>query len=353
MITPPSTGGDHLVGRVVEHALLEEPERPRPRPPPPAGRSGSPARGRPGRRAGRRSSAWRPPAATTTLARSSTPTKPRTVAMTQTAVWSRRTGMPSRAARSPLSDAARMATPTSVKRMKAARAPMITGTDHQGHQVVAGERRAGRRRSAGSTARSGSRRGCRRRNRRGSRIETKVSSCDSPMVATVRISRGALVKRRMTASSTTAPRTTAAASPRSTDQPHGQCHTVDQPDHQHRRRRAQLGLGEVQDPVGPVDERHAQGHQRADAPEDQPEHPLAGGQREEGDLEPQDRGHRRGRPGQRLGSPQVAEHGQGEHGEPDHRRPGLLEGPGDGHEDGGRNGREEGCTHTARCWAGH
>ena len=50
----------------------------------------------------------------------------------------------------------------------------------------------------------------------GMNSEPTASSWARPMVATVRIRRGALKKRRMMASSTTLPSTTAASSPRAT-----------------------------------------------------------------------------------------------------------------------------------------
>ena len=63
----------------------------------------------------------------TTPARRNTPLNARRVATIQTTVWSRLTGMPSRAARSARSAEARTAMPTSVRRRNTARAIITSG----------------------------------------------------------------------------------------------------------------------------------------------------------------------------------------------------------------------------------
>ena len=68
-----------------------------------------------------------------------------------------------------------------------------------------------KRRSNGGAMRGASRRSP--PHARGSRIAVSASSWVNPIVTTVRIKRGARKKRRMTASSTSAPSTTEAASP--------------------------------------------------------------------------------------------------------------------------------------------
>ena len=86
----------------------------------------------------------------------------------------------------------------------------------------------------------------------------------SPSVATVRTSRGARKKRRMISSSHAAPSATAAAKPGperdEPREPRGD-------DDHHRQRRgdvAEVGLGEVEDPVGAVHERHADADHRGE-----------------------------------------------------------------------------------------
>ena len=85
-----------------------------------------------------------------------------------------------------------------------------------------------------------------------------------PMVATVRIRRGERLKRRMNSFSTRNPRTMAASRPMATDDEVGEPgHPVggpavlvgrDEHDGEQRRHHAEVALGEVDDPVGSVDE---------------------------------------------------------------------------------------------------
>ena len=94
--------------------------------------------------------------------------------------------------------------------------------------------------------------------------EATVSSCDRPMVATVRIRRGALEKRRMITNSTTTPSSDRGTEAEEQGEDVGHGAEGDEAERAHRRGQAELALGEVEDAVGPVDERHAERDERAE-----------------------------------------------------------------------------------------
>jgi hypothetical protein len=130
-----------------------------------------------------------------------------------TQVCSRPTGMPSSEARSARSAAARTAMPTLVNRRNAATSSIASGASTQATGKSASKM-------------NGLTWSCHvigtamllvsgvLPHRRGSISAAKASNWASPMVATVRISRGARKNRRTIASSTIAPTTRAAARPR-------------------------------------------------------------------------------------------------------------------------------------------
>ena len=95
---------------------------------------------------------------------------------------------------------------------------------------------------------------------RGSIREAKASNWARPMVATVRISRGDRKNRRTMASSTRAHHQ---RRQQAEDQPQqvADAREDDQVERQCGGDQAQVALREVDDPVGPVDEGHAQGHE--------------------------------------------------------------------------------------------
>jgi hypothetical protein len=133
-------------------------------------------------------------------------------ATAQTMVCRRPTGMPSRAARSARSAAARTATPTSVNRRNAATAIIASGASTHATRWSAsntsGATSARQVNGAVIEVLSGS-----SPQMLGTMREANESNWARPIVATVRIRRGWRKKRRTTASSTTAPTTTAAARP--------------------------------------------------------------------------------------------------------------------------------------------
>ncbi len=148
-------------------------------------------------------------------------------ATAQTSVCNRFTGTPSRAARSALSALALMAMPTLLSRRKTARpasasgATIIAMRSFPSNTTVPIENS-----SSNGAARRWPRRGKSTPHRRGRRIASALSTCDSPSDATVSSSRGALKNRRITASSTTAPRARAAITPTGTASRYGQPHAV-------------------------------------------------------------------------------------------------------------------------------
>ncbi len=148
----------------------------------------------------------------TTPARSHAPLKARRVATIQTTVWSRLTGMPRRAARSARSAEARTAMPTSVRRRNTARAIITSGATTRAASSSA-PKMIGSTVNWMSQGRSRAWADGRSPQSRGSNRLQAPSRVARPMVATVRISRGASKKRRMTSSSTRAPTTRAASRP--------------------------------------------------------------------------------------------------------------------------------------------
>ena len=147
-------------------------------------------------------------------------------ATTQTTVCSRFTGTPSNAARSALSALARMATPAADARRKTARAAIASGMAMIAIKSFARKivPPISTLPSKGWSNRLEKRRG--EPNRRGRRIEPAASSWARPSVATVRRRRGVRKNRRITTSSTTAPRTTAPTRPTPSDTRYGQPHAV-------------------------------------------------------------------------------------------------------------------------------
>jgi hypothetical protein len=116
------------------------------------------------------------------------------------------------------------------------------------------------------------------------RRATTTRNWESPMVATVRMRRGERRKRRREEGGA--------------DEPGGQPQEVidageaDEPDGQDGRRGAEVALGEIDDLVQPVGEAEADGHERAEEPEDEALYPHAERDREERKLEDQDGGNR-------------------------------------------------------------
>jgi hypothetical protein len=156
----------------------------------------------------------------TTPARRNTATNASPAATIHTTICTRRTGMPSRLARSALSALARTAMPMSVNRKNAASAAMhsptanmatmslppnttgaISNSSPNGDGNDVGADSTSKTRGNASLASDGSAR------------PTPANSWASPSVATVRISRGARANRRMTTTSTSAPSPTATTSP--------------------------------------------------------------------------------------------------------------------------------------------
>ena len=135
----------------------------------------------------------------------------------QTSVCSRLTGTPSNDARSALSALARIATPTLLNRRNNARPMSASGATIIAIRSLASKTTVpienSRWNGAGSRWPSS---GKSTPQSRGSRIASAVRSCDRPSDATVISSRGALKKRRMTASSTIAPTASAARIPTGT-----------------------------------------------------------------------------------------------------------------------------------------
>ncbi|MCO5316814.1 MAG: hypothetical protein M9942_00080 [Microthrixaceae bacterium] len=128
-------------------------------------------------------------------------------ASAQTSVVSRRTGMPSRRARSVFSAAARMPWPARLRCMNHARAPTTTGTTARGNRSLP-SRITGP--SCTVSADSGVSKGATIRGtspkaRSASSSSMPPNSWASPIVATVSTNLGAFAKRLITASSTRAP----------------------------------------------------------------------------------------------------------------------------------------------------
>lgn len=138
--------------------------------------------------------------------------KASTLAIAHTTVWRRFTGTPSIAARSARSAAPRIATPTLERRRNSASATSAAGTRIRVRTSFALKR-------VGATVKLSSNGGAMRspkpspRKRRGRNSAAPVRSWDRPMVATMRIRRGARKNRRITRISTRIPSTTAAARP--------------------------------------------------------------------------------------------------------------------------------------------
>jgi hypothetical protein len=138
--------------------------------------------------------------------------KARTDATVHTTVCSRRTGMPSVDARSARSAAPTMAMPTIERLKNAASATSTAGTTSMVSTSLALKivPPSSKSHPTGGLSRVSNPSSP---NARGSSSAAAVSTCATPMVATVTTSRGAVKKRRMTSISTSAPSTTAAASP--------------------------------------------------------------------------------------------------------------------------------------------
>ena len=96
------------------------------------------------------------------------------------------------------------------------------------------------------------------------------------------------MKRRMIASSTTAPSTRAAARPGPAPTSYGRPETAISPTASVVGTVPEVALGEVQDPVGPVDERQAEGQQGGEQTGDDAEDPGAAAAGEHHELERHD-----------------------------------------------------------------
>ena len=112
----------------------------------------------------------------------------------------------------------------------------------------------------------------------------------SPSVATVRTRRGARKKRRMISSSHAAPSATAAANPAPNATQPRKARGDDDHHRQGGRDVAEVGLREVEDPVGAVHERHAHADHRGEQADEHAAQRDAGGDRERDHLEEQDQG---------------------------------------------------------------
>ena len=110
---------------------------------------------------------------------------------------------------------------------------------------------------------------------RGTSRASTASSWVMPIVATVRTSRDALANRLTSENSTTAPSATAAMRPMPKPKQVGEAGEEDQADGERGRDEPEVGLGEVDDPVGAVDERHAHRQQRGEEAEDDAADPRA------------------------------------------------------------------------------
>ena len=154
-------------------------------------------------------------------ARRNTATKASTAAMVHTTSCTRLTGMPSSTARSALSALARTAMPRLVKRKNAARAALQTTTAITAMTWLAlkmmGEISKESSKGAGKVCGgvgSSNVPGNALWASRGKARPRATRSCARPRVATVRMRRGALAKRRMMPNCTSAPSPTASSSPR-------------------------------------------------------------------------------------------------------------------------------------------
>ena len=203
--------------------------------------------------------------------------KASTAVITQTVVWIRPTGTPRVAARSERSATARIAIPILVYRMNSARAPSTRGTMMNTMRSLSLKKTP-----PTSTLTSKGGFSCGRPtflnpNQLGMNSARAVSSCAMPIVATVRTRRGERQNRLMKVRSTMKPRRMARA------QAHRDRHGVrdaghpvgraagsvlgDQEDREDGGNGAEVALGEVDDPIGSVDERQPHrehGGERAD-----------------------------------------------------------------------------------------
>ncbi len=118
------------------------------------------------------------------------------------------------------------------------------------------------------------------------------SSWVMPIVATVTTIRGELRKRRINANSMTTPATTDMTSPLTSPSRYGQPQNNDERGSERSRHGSELGLGEVDHPVGPIDQRHADRHHCVQPAQHQTVQPQAERETEEDQLDTDDRGDR-------------------------------------------------------------
>ena len=187
-----------------------------------------------------------------------------------------------------LSAAARMAMPARVRRRNNARATQTIGMTTAAMTSLAWKIVPP---ISTSRANGGSRIGASSRSSPkafGRRMAPAARSWVRPRVATVSSRRGERAKRRMTASSTTAPSSRAPRMPAVSDGEVGPAPRVDQQERQDDRRRPEVGVGEVDDAVRPVRQGHAEGDERGEATEEHAPQPLAEREREQQELEGDD-----------------------------------------------------------------
>ncbi len=108
-------------------------------------------------------------------------------------------------------------------------------------------------------------------NQVGSAICSAPSTCATPRVATMRMRRGAVKKRRTTVASMRNPVASAAARPRPRAAKYGTSEAGDCDGHDRGREPADLGLGEVDDARRAVDEHEAERGERVERADDDAE----------------------------------------------------------------------------------
>ena len=205
-----------------------------------------------------------------------------------TIVDRRATGMPSIAARSPRSAAARTARPVWVAPRNRATPTIASGATMAAIRSLAlsTTEPISNVQSNGAAMRSDA---ALRPQSRGVMIASTTRSVAMPIVATVSTRRDALRKRRTSATSTTAPSTQRADQTDAEPEPVRPAPEHDEADGEGDGRRAEVGLGEVDDTVGAVDERQADGQQRGQHPEHDAAQPEAERHAEEDELDGEDR----------------------------------------------------------------
>ena len=212
-------------------------------------------------------------------------------ASAHTSTCSRWTGIPRVAARSARSALARMAVPARVRRRNSASATITTGATTRAMRSLA-DRMIGSIVNVKSTGAAMRVATGRSPHRSGSSSAPAASSCDSPIVATVSTSRGALAKRRITTTCTTAPSTERGGQAGDDAQQVADAGDRHERHGDHRGDGAEVGLGEVDDAARPVGQRHPERQQGGQAADDDPPHDDARRGREHDQLQEHDGGRR-------------------------------------------------------------